>query len=896
MRPLYLFGCLRLLLAVLAALCLMAWVQPARADLRDQTKLYNASKVERNAIVLEAVLDGRVLSDSLTAYQDEDGARVLLPLGELARLLTLAITVDAQAGQASGFVVREDKLFGLSVAHALVNVQGREQAVAPGTVQVLDEDIYVDGKVLSQWLSIDFVVDLPTLQLRIKPKIKLPMQERLQREQFGAPRGGLGTSTARDPAYESLTAPYALASAPFIDQALGSDARFGRASSQYKTAYAAYVTTDLLGMEASAYVSASRDKPLPDVRMTLARHDPDGAMLGPMQARTVELGHVVVPSVPNVLLSGQGGMGVVASNRPLSQPTNFDRHSIRGDLPPGWDVTLYYNDALVGYQPASADGRYAFDDLPLSFGPNEFRLVFNGPLGQVKVEKQSFLLDQSVVRPGEFFYALAHQQTGNGALNVAQFDLGLTRVLSANLGLVNKPASELGDAAFYAQSGLRAYWDGLIVDTQLIHGPQGGLLADASVRTRIGRCAVAAEHVQRNQRFVSEWYDTSTDSLHHRDKLMLNGSMPMEDHAPIAMALEATRDVRQSSSDSIVMAGRLSTQLLDTAVSNSLRWQRALQQVALDGTLQLSRRVLDVGLNAQMDYGLRPRASLRTLAITADHSLAAGYRVNGGVLHSTVSGSTQFSAGLSKSFGGFAAALSAGYSTRHELTIGIQLFMALGRDPRTGKWFADAQPLAGSGAASVQAFVDKNMNGVRDPGEDVVPNAGFFVGNGGRYPARTDRNGTAFINRLTPGQYTDIALDPSTLEDPQWKPERKGVRVLPRPGLVQAIDFPVIYTAEVEGTVYLVDEQGHRRGIGDARLELVNEQGEVLASTRSSADGYYLLHQVTPGHATLRIAPEQARKLHLSGNLAKPLDIPGDGEFLSGQDIELRMAPRQDAN
>lgn len=149
--------------------------------------------------------------------------------------------------------------------------------------------------------------------------------------------------------------------------------------------------------------------------------------------------------------------------------------------------------------------------------------------------------------------------------------------------------------------------------------------------------------------------------------------------------------------------------------------------------------------------------------------------------------------------------------------------------------------------------------------------------------------GTAFINRLSPAQYADIALDPSTLEDPQWKPAVKGVRVLPRPGMVQTVDFPVIYTAEVEGTVYLVDAAGRRRGIGDARLELVNAQGEVLASTKSAPDGYYLLHQVVPGPATLRIAPEQARKLGLTGRLSRPLQVPADGEFLSGQDFELQI-------
>ncbi len=50
---------------------------------------------DANLLVLEVQLDGHVLSDSFTAYQDD--GQVLLPLGELARLLTLAITVHADA-------------------------------------------------------------------------------------------------------------------------------------------------------------------------------------------------------------------------------------------------------------------------------------------------------------------------------------------------------------------------------------------------------------------------------------------------------------------------------------------------------------------------------------------------------------------------------------------------------------------------------------------------------------------------------------------------------------------------------------------------------------------------------------------------------------------------------
>jgi hypothetical protein len=275
--------------------------------------------------------------------------------------------------------------------------------------------------------------------------------------------------------------------------------------------------------------------------------------------------------------------------------------------------------------------------------------------------------------------------------------------------------------------------------------------------------------------------------------------------------------------------------------------------------------------------------------LTADRALGDAYRVTAGVQHTMSQRLTTVSAGLTKNLGRFGLGFNASYATNHEVTVGLQLFVALGREPRSGAWMVDAQPIAGTGAISARAFVDRNMNGIRDPGEELVPNAGFILNGGGRHPSRTDANGTAFIGRLIPGQYTDIELDPSTLEDPQWKPAVPGVRVLPRPGVVNVVEFPVVATSEIDGTVFLV-ANGRRRGIGDAQLELVNGDGAVVASVRSSGDGYYLLHQVMPGRYTLRIAPEQAEKLQLQGTLARPITVSVDGDFINGQDFELRRA------
>lgn len=878
-----------------AALCLTplapARAQPAASPAAPSSSSAKPASPENqaNLLILDVRLDGFVLSDGLSAYQD--GPQILLPLGELARLLTLAITVQPEAGSASGYVLREDQTFGLNVAQSLVGLAGHEVRFETKRARVIDDEIYVNSELLSRWLPIDFDLNMSALQLQVKPREKLPLQERLERERAASRLGNAKPRQPADPGYPRLVAPYQWIDRPFIDQTFGASAQAAPGARQLGAASTTYLTADVLGMEGAAYISSNRNKPAPDWRLTLGRNDPDAGLLGPLHARSLVVGNISMPSIANVMSTSGSGRGIAISNRPLDQPTSFDRQSLRGDLPPGWDVTLYYNDALVGFQASRADGQYAFDDLPLSFGRNEFLLHFNGPLGQMRSERKSFWLDQSVVKPGEFLYSLAgHHADIGGVRNVAQLDWGLTKTLAGSAGLIRMPRPGTGQSSTeersYAQLGLRGFWNWAIVTSELTFAQSGGMLAELGLKTRLGNYAVDFLHTQRKGDFDSDIFSAAGDPVRMRDKLRVQGTLAPAGLPRLPIALEAQHEVLTSGATNATVSGRLSVMLAGSSLTNSLNWQRTGSASTSSGNLQLSRRVADMGLSGQLDYSLRPEARLDALALTADRSLTSGYRINAGLLRTFSSGTTLVSGGVSKNFGRFAMALSASYSSQHELALGLQLFVALGHEPRTGQWFSSALPMAGMGAVSARAFIDRNLNGIRDPDEELVPNAGFILNSGSYHPARSAEDGTAFLDRLTPGRYADIALDPASLEDPLWKPRTEGVRVLPRPGRVQVLEFPVVSTSEVDGTVYLTGKSG-RRGIGDAVVELVDGQGAVVMSTPSSSDGFYLLRQVMPGRYTLRISPGQTAKLALESTLNRPIEVMPDGDFINGQDLEL---------
>ena len=813
-----------------------------------------------------------------------------MPLGELSRLLTLPIQVQARDGSATGLLLHADKSFALNISQGLVSLSGREQQFEPRLAAVIGDEVYVSAQLLSRWLPVELKADLASLQLTVTPREKLPLQERMERERMAAL---LNQQQAQgSPQYPLQDSKPDLIGWPMVDQSVGSDARWGRNSRQYRTAYTSYLTADLLGMEGSAYVQKTSDLSKPELRLTLARNDPDAGLLGPMQARSVALGSIVLPGVRNLMSASARGQGVQVSNRPLDQPTTFDTHSLRGNLPPGWDVTLYYNDALVAYQSARPDGQYAFDELPLSFGPNEFRLVFHGPLGQLRVERQSFLLDQSNLKPGQYFYSLARQVDEYGDVrSLAQMDVGLTSEFSGTVGYVSRPASTRGPQRQFSQLGLMAYVKSMILSARLSAMQGGGQLAELGVKTRVAGMALDLRHSQRQGSFDADQFSTMAGNVRQQQAFTLNGNWRLSElqGLPISLLVDGLRNAFDTGPANYQLNARASTMLGGTALSNSVRWQRLGGTDSLDGVLQVSRRMAGVGVSGQLVYGLKPDAKVQALALTADYQLGQGYQVNAGALHAMDSHLSLVSAGLSRNFGSFGVAVSGSYSNQRELALGLQLFVALDRDPRSGAWSMDGQPLAAAGAVSARAFVDRNMNGIRDPGEELIPNAGFILNNGGRHQRLTGEDGTALLSRLQPGRYTDVAIDPGTLEDPQWKPSG-GVRVLPRPGRVEVVEFAVIPTSEIEGTIYLVESGGRRRGIGAAKLELIDAKGQIVSSTSSSGDGYYLFHHVEPGTHTLRVVPEQARELGLSGALTRAIDVPRDSDFISGQDLELRLA------
>jgi hypothetical protein len=868
------FSALSILLILFAAPRLQAseFIQPREEDLR----------------ILEMRLDNEILSQEITAYQHTAG--IVLPLGALARILDLSITVTPERGSAQGFIAQSDRTFFLDVNRGEVTLRGKVDHFDAALVELQQDDIYVDSTLLSRWLPVDFDIDLFALRISVHPREPLPMQLRRSRETRIAQFNRKPT----DRGFPLWTNPYALLAMPLIDQTF----RLGYHSGKIDASYTTYATADLGEMESAWYVHGDRGEQIQDVRLTLGRKDPDARLLGWLHAREYSVGSVSQPGSSLVSTPKAQAIGFVLSSYPLRQASQFASNDFDGDLPPGWDVELYHNHVLLNYQSAREDGRYAFENVPLLFGFNFFQLVFYGPEGQQRVENHEFVIGASLTPPGAAYYrVVATRERGfidnpdvagstRGYRVLARTDIGVLKRLSVTAEAETIPLTD--GQHNYAKAGLRAYLKSFFAYADVVRDQRGGWAREVGFQTRVLGIGMSGSHADLTSGYVSELFPVVTDPISRHDVLRFDGTIPAWILPRLNVTFETDRNEFLSGRKHVSIRNRVSGYYRGFAAASELRWGRdgALAPV-FDGTFQLSRLVRGHSLRGEVSYQFATQPRVTHVNLSADGFLTPHYRYGVSLSQSLLADDASITLGINKLFGFFAAGLQVVYNNRGTVGINFDLSVGVGINPRNSHPTFSSQPIAGSGAASLRPFLDSNLNGIYDSGEETIPEVAFMI-NGEQSKVVTPKDGVAFLTRLPVYRPIDLGLDVGTLENPSWAPELKGIRFTPRPGKTVEIDFPVALTGEVDGTLH-IEHLGKRTQAGGVGLQLVDRSSRVYQETKTAYDGYYTFPAVLPGDYTLRVSPAEVARLVLTEPPRRLVKITGD-VVLDGIDLVIHAS------
>lgn len=865
----------------------MAWHRKAAACLAGCAFLFAAGGMPAVAtseerLILQLDLDDRTLCEDMTIYRQ--GGEVRIPLGELSRQLGLGLQVRPEAGAVEGFIVTEQERFRLDVRSGRVTIKDVTSPFDPSKATVDGDDVYIDRALLCRWLPLDLVADLFASRLTVRPRLMLPLQQRFLREQQ---KLLAQAQLASDPGYPRVEAPMLPWSVPSLSPAFALSLKPGEhglpaPSGQYTLG----ASGDLLYMNASAYLTGGDLSTAPSALWRLRRGDPEGHLLGPLAARELVVGDVAAPEL-SLVANSSGGNGLMVSNFPLTQQSGGDRHSFRGLLPAGWDVELYRNDALLDYRPSGDGGQYAFDEIPLQVGLNEFALVFYGPNGQRREERHRFNVDSSLVPAGAGYYRLASALQNDGQVRTQfQYDWGLQKQVSMSLGLAS--LSTTGDRT-YAQVGLRGYWGGFILHGDAAVDPQGGTAVEAGGQTRLGTVNVDVRHA-RSSRFQSEIFGTGLDPVAARSTARLDNVLPAMGWFPSTSAgLELQQDAYASGKASGRLSQRIGSTIHGLQFGHLANW--SLGGPNPDPGPTFSGGVLQVGMHRGI--GLRGEVqylpdALTGLTVAVDGKLWADNNFSLGTTYSPPTRTFSQSVAANRQYGPYVMGVTLNGSSQGDFYAGMTMSMGLAFDPLQNRWSVSAATSGGSGMATARVYLDTNDNGRLDAGESPLEGVGVQYGGA---TVRTGADGIATLANLTGFQPLDVTLDRGSLEDPLYVPAQKGFRIVPQPGKSIAIEFPVRSTGQIEGTVYLL-RSGKREEVSSVKLELVAEGGQVLQSGTSSFDGFFSFVAVPSGSYRLRVAAEQLERLGLVMAPSKVLVVPREGGYIEG--IELFVEPRDD--
>ncbi len=802
------------------------------------------------------------LGDGVRAYATPSGTCIVF--GDFLTALDVPMKIDLQSNSASGWAFKEAHKIQIDRRSGQVRYGTQAEALAKGSVRDVPEGWCVDSTALGRWFGIKVLPKTNGSALMLESEAKLPVELAVERRRRAAQ---LKKNAALDlKSLPQVRLPYRMWRAPALDFVVSGGVTY-RASDGTKVdrSAAVYAAGEVAQLSYNAQASTD-DKGRPQsVRLRAYRSDPDGGLLGPLNATHFEFGDVSGYN-SRLLGSGANGRGVAVTNQPLFTPSSFDRTRFEGELPVGWEAEIYRNGQLLGFAETSGDQRYRFEDVQLLYGENRIDIVMYGPQGQVRTRSETVNVGQENVPSGETWYWAGVNQPGRDLVNFhgrpndpnlakAQATLALAHGIDQKTSVgVTIQALQLADERLtYVEGTVRRSVGAALVEVAVARDDRGGLAARAQLLGKFGAVNVSAEAIWAR--------DFRLNGLDR--KSVREGRVALDAPLKIGRALVPVHgDVRYSErgdgTKQLEAAARLSSHINRFNLAGDLRYRRQWNEGGpapppeIEGSMIASGRIGAVRLRGSGVWQISPDSRFRTAELSAYWSASEKADFEGAVAYDAQTRLSRARVTHIRRFDTMAVALTGEAASDGSLAVGFNLNFSL--DSSRRGLSLSRQQLASAGAVRATVFRDTNDNGRRDLGEPVEK--GALVTTGSRLSERaTNAQGTVLVAGLANYVPVTVGVDTSSLGDPTLTPRQALQVVTPRPGIAADVEIALVGAGDIEGAV--VKDGGE--GFEGLELELVDASGEVISTTRSDYDGFFLFERVAYGKYTVRISAESAR-------------------------------------
>lgn len=853
-----------------------------------------------------------------------------LPLGELSEKLGIAIEVSPNLGMAKGFILREDRAFELNVQNCQVTYDHKTEMIDCSEAVVFNDDIYVKLQVIQRWLPVNITVDSASSRVTIEPREALPFQERDERlrraaalKNKGVIDHGFPVLRERDSFIDGflLNEQLSYISNPSLlsnntqvaGQLLGADAYMTIATNTSLFG-SSTASTSTVGVGSPTVGTGSpstilEGSPVPQVnsgsnlfRFSLSRKDPDGSLFGPIHLSEFDFVDFNLPQLELISL-GRQARGMFLSSFPLKAPSTYTQQDFQGNLPVGWQVELYRNDVLLAQQSSNDTGRYVFNNIPLIYGLNRFRLSFYGPQGQRRDEYQTFTVDPSMIQPGMQNYRFAlFQDYAEHSGYMAQYETSFLKGLSTTIGaerVAVNPEDIISPNLNYGYLRVTGFLDRFLLNGIGSYNEMGKYAYQLSSKSPLSQSSsltlsYTGLNDYQSQVYNYNLYDGSTSAyLDGRIQANINFIIPT---APsISNTFQYRRDQFSDGTQSNTLVDQLFTTYKNLSIFHTAQYNfngpdlylPAATDNPYNGKLSFKYPVLGGSLGFDFQYDLQGVVGLQEqaqFALGTNSPFVANVGAQQVFIYNDYIETLGMICDLKF------MKISTTLLIQDPISISTFLTFSLSGGNGGDYWHMSSQPIATNGAAIVKTFVDLNGNGKPDVGEPPVAHVAVSRDEGQELGSTTDK-GVLFVTRLLPYQPVDIMASDESSGDPFLRSRVKGYRLYPRPGKIYTLLFPMEHQGTVEGTASFMDSKYPTKDAIGKRgilIEVLDPQNNVVASMKTESGGFFSLADIAPGDYTVRVSPKQLADLGLKVKpLTQKLSIPSEGSIESGFDFLL---------
>lgn len=846
-------------------------------------------------IILAVFTKQERLSSGIFAF--ERNGRYYLPIGALAEALGFKADVDMERRFVNGWTVSSNYTYSIDAINGVVQYNGNSTSVNPAAfapADVASDDIYIDLEVFPEIWPVELAVEMQSLILRVQPFDKLPFQralERKKKQEKAMQRKERYAEMQQDLPFVAM--PYQLYSNPTIgvDASLGYNAR--QDSPEYRFALAG--VQDLLYASADYSVNISEsggvlNKP-ENIRLRFRRQNiHEGAL--PFGLEDTQWGDVNLRN-RDLISTGNQGRGLIFSTRKNNFSNEFDKITVEGVSRPGWEAELYLNELLIDYGVVDETGVYRFEDVGIGFGSNTLRVVLYGPQGEIEERTENYFYQSNMVKPGETEVSGGFVEAEKDLIPIDERDRSRPQGLAANVYAshgVNDRLTLFASANTVKDREGQEELSRQYLTTGAI-GTVGTTLAQAEVYKQIG--AGAAADLRTLSDFKGFKINTQTSVYN-------NFESPDAQDGPSAKRFQFEFDIRkvfntfigslsmdagyeflkrESGATNTSYTTRQSLGIKGgTRISNQTRTTLSNDDhTATSGRLSSTSRFKEWTWRNNVSYGVFPDTKISSMGTELRYGrlrdFSTAFRLERNMdIDETIAGVQ-----VTRDFDKFLGSVDATWSSKFGASIMARASTSFGPYGKNGSYLMSSDPLRNSGPISSFVYHDRDYDGTFSEGDVPVPNTKLNIG---RRQTKDETDEAGYLAEINPatGGALNVSVARSSIDDPYLEPGAPGYRIFPRPGVVHNLEFPLIETGAIDGTLRWAAD---RQPIGGLKLQLMDHEGEFVKSSVTAADGYFTFEKIPPGSYTIRADPETGYNIPF-----KQVVLTPDNLFQFGMDID----------